>query len=98
MNDTSPATRSADAGLTTAEARDRLARYGPNQPAARRARFPVLEIIGPFVSPLSLILIAAAVVSAALGDPVGAGIIIAIVLAGSGINLFQTWRSSAAVR
>jgi Mg2+-importing ATPase len=93
-----PATRRAEDGLSTAEARERLARYGPNQPSARRARAPVVEILAPFVSPLSLILIAAAVVSAALGDPAGAGIIIAIVLAGSAINLFQTWRSSAAVR
>ncbi|HVK10301.1 MAG TPA: magnesium-translocating P-type ATPase, partial [Gemmataceae bacterium] len=36
--------------------------------------------------------------SAALGDPTGAGIVIAIVFAGSVINLVQTWRSSTAVR
>jgi len=57
-----PATLRAEDGLSTAEARERLARYGPNQPSARRARAPVVEILAPFVSPLSLILSAAAVV------------------------------------
>jgi Mg2+-importing ATPase len=77
-------------GLTSAEARRRLAQHGPNQPASRSGRVAILKVLAPFVSPLSLVLIAAAVVSAVLGDPTGAGIIIAIVLAGSAINLAQT--------
>jgi Mg2+-importing ATPase len=85
-------------GLSNDEARERLARFGPNQPSPRRTAFPILEVLAPFISPLSLVLIGAAIVSAVLGDPTGAGIIIVIVIAGSTINLVQTWRSSAAMR
>ena len=97
VNDHS-ATGVSDPGLSSDEARRRLAQHGPNQAKGRRTLAPVFEIIAPFVSPLSLILIAAATVSPVVGDPTGAAIIIVIVLIGSSINLAQTWRSSRAVR
>jgi P-type Mg2+ transporter len=98
LDDASAGTSLQASGLSSDEARRRFAEFGPNQPAARAKRSLFLEVVAPFISPLSLVLIAAATVSAALGDPTGAGIIIAIVLAGSAINLAQTWRSSAAMR
>lgn len=98
MNDAQAATLPGPAGLSSDEARARLSDAGPNEPATRRSGHSFVQVLAPFISPLSLVLIAAAVVSAVLGDPTGAGIIITIVIAGSVINLVQTWRSSVAMR
>jgi Mg2+-importing ATPase len=86
------------AGLSSDEARRRLVQYGPNVPSTGARHFPLLEIIAPFVSPLALLLIVAAIISGVVGDPVGATIIVVIVLIGSTINLVQTWRSAGALR
>ena len=92
---TAPTTN--ERGLTSAEARERLKQYGPNQPAAEHRRHPIAELIALFTNPLAIVLLAAAAVSAWVGDPIGASIIVAIVLAGAGINFFQTYRSSQAM-
>jgi Mg2+-importing ATPase len=87
-----------DAGLSSDEARRRLAEVGPNRPAAARAASPLADLLAQFANPLAVVLIAAAAVSAVVGDPTGAGIIIAIVLVGAGINFVQTYRSARALR
>ena len=92
---TAPTTN--ERGLTSDEAGERLKTYGPNQPAAEHRRHPIAELIALFTNPLAIVLLAAAAVSAWVGDPIGAGIIVAIVLAGAGINFFQTYRSSQAM-
>jgi Mg2+-importing ATPase len=85
-------------GLTSDEAEKRLRRFGPNQPVADRRRLPVAELIGLFANPLALVLLTAAGVSAWVGDATGAGIIVAVVLAGAAINFTQTYRSARAIR
>nr|WP_218575394.1 HAD-IC family P-type ATPase [Limnoglobus roseus] len=85
-------------GLTSAEARDRLARHGPNQPAPDHGPTPVLELLALFTNPLSVILLAAAGVTVWVGDSTGAAVIVVIVVAGAAINFFQTYRSARAVR
>jgi magnesium-transporting ATPase (P-type) len=79
-----------DAGLTSEEAQQRLEQFGPNQPGGDRGTHSLLELFGLFTNPLALVLIGAAGVSAWVGDVTGAGIIIAIVLIGAGINFTQT--------
>lgn len=59
-------------GWTSEEARERLARFGPDRPSRPRTALPLALLI----SPLSPVLVGAAIVSAVLGDPSGAGIII----------------------
>ncbi len=85
-------------GLTSAEARDRLDRHGPNEVAANGSRPLLRELLAPFLNPLAVVLLAAAVVSAVVGDATGAGLIVVIVVAGAALNLAQTWRSARAVR
>jgi P-type Mg2+ transporter len=84
-------------GLTSEEARERLAEYGPNEPAPVRRRSALLQFLLLFTSPLVIILLIAAVVAAFLGEALDAGIIIAIVLVGNAINFAQTYRSQVAV-
>ena len=70
---------------------------GPNEPTATQQHPILSELIHEFASPLILILIIAAVVSAFLGEKVDAGIIIVIVLLSAAINFTQTYRSQQAI-
>ena len=82
-------------GLTGAEARQRLARYGTNllKPPKRSDVFTLL--LAQFKSPLILILLFATALSFFLHDPVDAFIILTIVLV-SGVLGF--WQERSATR
>ena len=67
-------------GLTSRTAAERLAEYGPNDPAPRTRRSRVLDFVRLFLNPLVIVLLIAATASAVLGDVTDAGIIIAIVM------------------
>jgi len=90
----SPATA---AGLTTEEAQRRLAIYGPNDPARRKGRSLLAEVLPLFSNPLVLILLVASGVAASLGEIVNATIIAVIVFLSAAINFFQTYRSRRAI-
>src|SRR5215475_6606274 len=80
-------------GLSGDEARQRLAEFGPNEPAAiQRATF-VKQLLLLFANPLVIILLIASLISAMIGDVVNASIIIVIVLLSSALNFTQTARS-----
>jgi Mg2+-importing ATPase len=85
------------AGLTAAEALERLARAGANEPAPVAARVTPWRVLLSFAEPLTLILLAASVVSALTGELVSATIIVAIVMVGGGINFLQSYRSQNAI-
>ncbi len=82
------------AGLTTAEAAERLQRFGPNTIAARHRASDLELFFKQFQSPIILILIAAAILSAFLGDVTDAIIIVVIVLV-SGVLTFWQERGAA---
>ena len=87
---------SSEHGLTSEEARKRLAQHGPNETASVKRTGIVKQILAPLASPLVLVLLTASFVSAALGDPTDAFIIIAIVLFSTGLDFYQTRRSQQA--
>jgi Mg2+-importing ATPase len=83
-------------GLSSAAAAERLRTFGPNQ---LRAEKPLsrLRVLGEQVrSPLLLLLFFAAVVSAATGEWVDAGIVTAIVVASLGIGYKREYQAAAA--
>ncbi|HTQ10640.1 MAG TPA: magnesium-translocating P-type ATPase [Fimbriimonadaceae bacterium] len=85
-------------GLTSAEAAQRLLKFGPNDPAPpeRRHRFAILAA---FVSnPLVVILLLAAGVSFGVGDHVNAIIIFTLVVISVAMDSIQNARSQAAVK
>ena len=84
-------------GLTSQEAHKRLEQYGPNATTGVKQVPGVVQFLRLFLNPLIVILIIASIVSAALGDPVDAGIILLIVLASNTLNFVQTHRSQQAV-
>jgi len=92
-----PVDSTASGGLTSAEAAQRLRQDGPNSLGSEGRRGPLAVLISQFASPLVLILVAASVISLAVGDRVEAGIILAIVVMSALLGFVQEARSEAAV-
>ena len=84
-------------GLTQVEAKRRLAQFGPNEPAPTKRTAPLFQLLILLANPLAIILLAASVISAALGEVINASIIITMVLFSSALNFIQTYRSQKAV-
>ncbi|HEU5249867.1 MAG TPA: magnesium-translocating P-type ATPase [Thermoanaerobaculia bacterium] len=85
------------AGLTGVEARRRLIASGPNETAAPRTAGMLRQILSWLANPLILILLAASVLSAALGQITNALLIGTMVLLSVSLNFLQTYRSHRAV-
>ena len=89
--------KATPAGLTSDEAQRRLGLYGPNS-MVKESRFAVLfSLLRFLINPLVIILLVASGISIALGDPVGGGIIIAIVLLSVLLNFFMEFQAQHAV-
>jgi P-type Mg2+ transporter len=88
---------SSERGLTTQEARDRLEKFGPNEPTSVRRTAAIRPLLVFLVNPLVVILLIASLVSAALGEVINASIVIAMVLMSVALNFVQTYRSHRAV-
>lgn len=78
-----------NAGLTSAQAAEALARVGGNT-LAHEARVPALRLLArQFLSPIILILVAATILSGVLGDLTDAIIIVTIILLSGLLSFFQ---------
>lgn len=88
---------SSEQGLTGSEASQRLDKYGPNDMTGLKHTSSVIQFLRLFLNPLIAILLVASVVSAILGDPVDASIIVVIVLLSNILNFVQTSRSQNSV-
>lgn len=86
------------AGLSDAEARERLARYGPNELAEEKRAHLAVVFLRQFASPLIYTLLIAAVVElAVLNKPADAGVILAVVFANSVIGFLQESKAEQAM-
>ena len=74
-------------GLTSEQARRLLDEYGPNEPVRAKRWTALRELVSLVANPLVLILLAAALVSAFVGEPTDAILVVVMVTAGVGINL-----------
>ena len=83
-------------GLSSVEARKRLAEYGPNELAPARHASTAIQILLLFANPLVIILLIASLVSGLLGQVVNSTIIGVMVLLSVALNFFQTYRSERA--
>jgi Mg2+-importing ATPase len=88
--------KSSGGGLSHAEAVRRLKQYGRNEFAERKRLRPLFIFFSKFKSPLLLLLIAAAIISGALGSRFEAGIILVIVFVSALIDFINTYRSARA--
>ena len=83
-------------GLSGAEAKARLARFGPNLFRERQERSLLLQYLTRFKNPLVLILLVASAVSAFTGEVTNFLIISCIVLLSVTLDFVQEYRANAA--
>ncbi len=83
-------------GLSTEEATQRLAQYGPNELQERRQVTRMLVLSNQIRSPLLLILFFAAIASALAGEWPDAGIVLVILSASIGIGYSREYRAQTA--
>ncbi len=88
---------SSPRGLSADVAAQRLQRVGPNVLKPRRRDSAWRSFLSQFTSPLVLILVFAAVVSAVVGEWTDAGIVVAIVAASAVLSFVQEYSASQAV-
>jgi Mg2+-importing ATPase len=84
-------------GLQQADAESRLKQYGPNTIRAQQRTTALRLLLRQFKSPLVLILIFAAIVSAFVGEWVDASIVLAIVLGSTILSFVQEYTAGNAV-
>lgn len=84
-------------GLTSAEAAQRLERFGPNVLPKFRRHGPLIRFLFQFHHPLIYVLLAATVVTAFLGEWVDASVIFGVVLVNAVIGFIQESRAEAAL-
>src|SRR5476649_1832998 len=83
-------------GLGSADAATRLAQYGANSDLAAKRVSVGGAVLRRLLEPLSLILLAAGVVSAVTGDNIGGAIIVVILGLSIGLDTFQEGRAARA--
>ncbi|WP_409334217.1 magnesium-translocating P-type ATPase [Bradyrhizobium manausense] len=76
-------------GLSAAQARERLDRFGPNSDAPARIEGAARAILRRLLEPLSLILLVAGIISMLTGDDIGGLIIVLILALSIGLDTIQ---------
>ncbi len=84
-------------GLSQAAVAERLARHGPNELAKEVRRSAVALFFGQFRNTLTLLLLGATVLSAAMGEVVDAAIVLLIVLFCAILGFVQEYRAGRAL-
>ncbi|GLZ27915.1 putative cation-transporting ATPase F [Lentzea sp. NBRC 105346] len=87
----------ADTGLSTAVWKQRLAGLGPNELPPRRGPNWVVRLLGQLHHPLIYVLLAAATVTAALGEVVDASVVFGVVVVNAIIGFLQEVRAESAL-
>lgn len=89
---------STSKGLSTGEAEERLLRNGPNMLVEGRKKTIAGIFLSQFTDVMILILVAAAVVSALIGDLTDTIVILVIVILNAVLGFFQEYRAEKAIQ
>jgi P-type Mg2+ transporter len=87
-----------EAGLSSGEAEARLKQFGPNSIKAQSRSSSLVLFLSQFKSPITLLLIIAALLSMSLGDVADAIIILVIILVSSFLGFWQERGAANAVK
>jgi len=90
--------QSADDGLTAAEVAERLDRYGPNQLEEGRKKSAWGILLAQFLDVMILILAAAAILSALVGDLADMIVILVIIVLNAFVGFIQEYRAEQAMQ
>ena len=85
------------AGLSSAEANRRLARFGPNTIVHAQASTPLQQLLSQFVSPLVILLVIATVLSLVLGETLDGVLILTIVVLNALLGFVQEYKAEKAL-
>ena len=85
-------------GLSTAEARNRLERFGPNRIASMRPEPAGVLLWRQLSSPLIVVLMVSGAVALTLGELTDGAVVLAVVVANSAIGFVQEWRAGRAIQ
>jgi len=88
---------SSDGGLTSAEAAQRLAQYGPNRLPERAGTSAWVRLLLQFHNPLIYVLLVTGVATGALGHWVDTGVIFGVVILNAIIGFIQEARAEQAI-
>jgi magnesium-transporting ATPase (P-type) len=88
---------SADQGLDAGDARRRLDRYGPNRLPEAQRESALIRLLKQFHNVLIYVLLAAAVVTALLGEWIDTGVILAVVVVNAVIGFVQEGKAEQAL-
>lgn len=88
---------SSDKGLSESEASKRLKESGFNELKEKKGKNPIFLLLEQFSNVLVLLLIAASIVSAAIGELLDAGAIMAIVVINAIFGFVQEYRAEQAI-
>jgi magnesium-transporting ATPase (P-type) len=88
---------SRDTGLSSAEARQRLERFGPNALPAPAARHPLLRFLGQFNNALIYFLLAGGVAALSMGHVVDAAVIVIVVCVNAVVGFLQEGKAESAL-
>ena len=97
INDAMMAQESCPSGLTEAETRERLARFGPNRLLPPKRRGPFLRFFAQFHDVLIYVLLGATVVTALLDHWIDAQVIFAVVLVNAVVGFLQEGKAENAL-
>jgi magnesium-transporting ATPase (P-type) len=86
-----------DHGLSGGEAAARLDRHGPNRPPVKPGKSALRRFAEQLVAPLVLVLIAAGIVTALLGEWVDSGVIFGVVIVNAAIGYLQEGKAAEAL-
>ena len=87
--------QASTAGLTEADARQRLERVGPNQLREKPPRPAWLKFLDQFRNMLVLVLIGAAALAGSIGDTKDAVVILVVIVLNAGLGFYQEHRAEA---
>ncbi|NWF94476.1 MAG: HAD-IC family P-type ATPase [Syntrophaceae bacterium] len=90
--------QTSEQGLSEAEAKERLEKYGPNKLPEGRGLSRLKILLHQFTSPLIYILMVAAVVTAFLGEYIDTGVIVAVLILNAIIGYFQEYKAETSVQ
>jgi len=90
--------QTSEQGLSEAEAKGRLEKYGPNKLPEGKGLSRLKILLHQFTSPLIYILMVAAVVTAVLGEYIDTGVIVAVLILNAIIGYFQEYKAETSVR
>jgi Ca2+-transporting ATPase len=89
--------RSSLQGLTSEEAQARLKVHGPNELVEKKKKTPLIMFLDQFKDFMILVLLAAALISGVIGEPVDTAAIVVIVLLNAVLGFTQQYRAEKAM-